>query len=76
MYIEGTGVTEVGDKRLEWGRNDLFVVPNFLWRCRINTGNTDAVIYSVSDEAPMRNIGQYYARGRDKLCKVTDLTLQ
>jgi gentisate 1,2-dioxygenase len=52
------------------------VVPNFLWRRHINTGKTDAVIYSVSDAALMRNIGQYYAQGRDKHGKVTELTLQ
>ncbi|MGH8733455.1 MAG: cupin domain-containing protein, partial [Burkholderiales bacterium] len=49
VVIEGTGATEVGGKRFEWGHNDLFVVPNFLWRRHINTGKTDAVIYSVSD---------------------------
>jgi gentisate 1,2-dioxygenase len=37
------------------GHNDLFVVPNFLWRRHINTGKTDAVIYSVSDAALMQN---------------------
>src|SRR4029079_17196533 len=51
VVIEGPGVTEVGGKRFEWGHNDLFVVPNFLWRRHINTGKTDAVIYSVSDAA-------------------------
>ena len=49
VVIEGSGATEVGGKRFEWGHNDLFVVPNFLWRRHINTGKTDAVIYSVSD---------------------------
>ena len=29
VVIEGTGATEVGGKRFEWGHNDLFVVPNF-----------------------------------------------
>jgi hypothetical protein len=29
----------------------------------------------VSDAALMRNIGQYYAQGRDKHGKVTELTL-
>jgi len=76
VCIEGCGVTEVGGKRFEWGHNDLWVVPNFLWRRHINTGKTDAVIYSVSDAALMRNIGQYYAQGRDKHGKVTELTLQ
>jgi gentisate 1,2-dioxygenase len=73
VVIEGTGATEVGGKRFDWGHNDLFVVPNFLWRRHINTGKTDAVIYSVSDAALMRNIGQYYAQGRSKDGKVTEL---
>src|SRR6266581_3263313 len=37
-------------------------------------GKTDAVIYSVSDAALMKNIGQYYAQGRSKDGKVTELT--
>jgi hypothetical protein len=76
VCIEGSGTTEVGGKRLEWGHNDLFVVPNFLRRRHINTGMEDAIIYSVSDAALMRNIGQYYAQGRDQHGKVADLTLQ
>jgi gentisate 1,2-dioxygenase len=76
VCIEGTGATEVGGKRFEWGHNDLFVVPNFVWRRHINTGKDDAVIYSVSDSALMRNIGQYYAQGRDGQGKVTELVLQ
>jgi gentisate 1,2-dioxygenase len=73
VVIEGNGATEVGGKRFEWGHNDLFVVPNFTWRKHINTGKTDAIIYSVSDAALMENIGQYYAQGRAKDGKVTEL---
>jgi gentisate 1,2-dioxygenase len=73
VVIEGQGVTEVGGKRLEWGKNDIFVVPNFLWRRLRNTGKSDAVIYSVSDAALMRNIGHYYAQGRAKDGKITAL---
>ena len=51
------------------------MVPNFLWRRHINTGKSDAVIYSVSDSALMRNIGQYYAQGRAKGGEVTELVL-
>ena len=75
VVIEGSGATEVAGKRFEWGKNDLFVVPNFLWRRHINTGKSDAVIYSVSDAALMRNIGQYYAQGRAKDGKITELTV-
>jgi gentisate 1,2-dioxygenase len=73
VVIEGTGTTEVGDKQLEWEHNDLFVVPNFTWRKHTNTGKSDAIIYSVSDAALMDNIGQYYAQGRRKDGKVTEL---
>ena len=73
VVIEGSGATEVGGKRFEWTQNDIFVVPNFVWRRHINTGKTDAVLYSVSDAALMRNIGQYYAQGRAKDGKVTEL---
>jgi len=76
VCIEGTGTTEVGGKRFEWSHNDLFVVPNFMWRRHINAGKEDAIVYSVSDAALMHNIGQYYAQGRDKHGKVTELTLQ
>jgi gentisate 1,2-dioxygenase len=73
VVIEGTGATEVGGKRFEWTQNDIFVAPNFLWRRHLNTGKNDAVIYSVSDAALMMNIGQYYAQGRSKNGKVTEL---
>ena len=75
LRLERDGVTEVGGKSFEWGRNDLFVAPNFVWRRHINTGKSDAVIYSVSDAALMRNIGQYYAQGRAANGKVTELTV-
>ena len=51
------------------GQNDIFVVPNFLWRRHINTGKSDAVLYSVSDAALLRNIGQYCAQGRSRTAR-------
>jgi hypothetical protein len=39
-------------------------MPNFLWRCLVNTGKSDAVLYTVSDTSLMRNIGQYRAQGK------------
>jgi gentisate 1,2-dioxygenase len=66
MYIvlDGSGYTEIGGQRFDWGPNDIFVVPSFLWRRHVNTGGTDAVLYSVSDRALMQRIGQYRAQGR------------
>ena len=59
MYtvIEGTGATEIAGQRFEWEKNDIFVVPNFLWRRHFNTGPGDAVLYSVSDAPLMEKVG-------------------
>ncbi len=64
VVMEGQGYTEVGGERFEWERNDIVVMPNFLWRHHVNTGTKDAVLYTTSDAALMRNIGQYRAQGR------------
>jgi len=64
VVLEGQGYTEVGGQRFDWERNDIVVIPNFLWRRHVNTGKTDAVLYTVSDAALMRNIGQYRAQGK------------
>jgi gentisate 1,2-dioxygenase len=64
VVIDGEGATEVAGKRFEWGVNDIFIVPNFVWRRHINTGKNDAVIYAVSDAALLKNIGHYRAQGK------------
>ena len=39
----------------------------------INTGTSDTVLYTVSDAALLKNIGQYRAQGKDKSGKVVQL---
>jgi gentisate 1,2-dioxygenase len=64
IAMEGEGVTEIAGQRLDWRTNDIFVVPNFLWRRHINEGKTDALLYTVSDAPLLEKIGQYRAQGR------------
>jgi gentisate 1,2-dioxygenase len=64
VVMDGQGYTEVGGQRFEWEPNDIVVMPNFLWRRHVNTGKKDAVLYTVSDGALIRNIGQYRAQGK------------
>ena len=61
MYVclEGSGYTQVGDVRLEWARNDVFAVPNWAWHHHRNTGSSEAVLYSVTDEPAMRKLGLF-----------------
>jgi gentisate 1,2-dioxygenase len=66
VVLEGTGTTEVGGQKFDWEPNDIMVLPNFLWRRHTNSGKTDAVLYTVSDSALMKNIGQYRAQGQDE----------
>ncbi len=73
VVLEGQGFTEVGGQRFDWEPNDIVVIPNFLWRRHVNTGKTDAVIYTVSDAALMKNIGQYRAQGKTDKGEVVQL---
>jgi gentisate 1,2-dioxygenase len=64
QVIEGSGTTEIGGRPFDWEANDIFVVPGFAWRRHLNRGDTDAVLYAVSDAPLLAKIGQYRAQGR------------
>ena len=71
VVMEGRGQTEVAGRTFDWEENDIFVVPNFLWRRHI--AKTDAVLYTMSDAPLLEKIGQYRAQGLDAAGKVTQL---
>ena len=73
VVIAGKGKSEIGGQTFGWEENDIMVVPNFLWRRHINTGSGDAVLYTVTDAALLKNIGQYRAQGKDQDGKVVQL---
>jgi gentisate 1,2-dioxygenase len=73
VVLQGRGSVEVGKDTLDWEENDIFVLPNFLWRRMRNTGRSDAVLYAVSDLPLLEKIGQYRAQGRTADGKVTQL---
>src|SRR5262245_45104051 len=73
VVIEGKGKSEIGGQVFDWEQNDIMVVPNFVWRKHINTGTGNAVLYTVSDSALLKNIGQYRAQGKAKDGKVIQL---
>jgi gentisate 1,2-dioxygenase len=64
IALEGSGSTEIAGRRFDWEKDDLFVIPNFLWRRHINQGPGDAVLYSCTDKPLFEKIGQYRAQGR------------
>lgn len=66
VVLEGRGQTEVGGRTFDWEENDIFVVPNFLWRRHVNKGPKDAVLYTMHDRPLLQKIGQYRVQGRGK----------
>lgn len=73
VVIDGKGKSEIGGQTFDWEKNDIMVVPNFLWRKHINTGSSDAVLYTVSDASLLRNIGQYRAQGKGNDGKIVQI---
>ena len=73
VVMEGQGFSEIGGQRFDWEKNDIMAVPNFLWRRHVNTGKNDAVLYTVSDAALLRALGQYRAQGKHADGSVTQI---
>ena len=63
VAMSGRGETEVAGRTFQWEENDIFVVPNFLWRRHVAKGPGDAVLYTMSDKPLLEKIGQYRAQG-------------
>jgi gentisate 1,2-dioxygenase len=73
VVMEGQGFTEIGKQRFDWEKNDIMALPNFLWRRHVNTGRSDAVLYTTSDAALLRALGQYRAQGKNADGSVTQI---
>jgi gentisate 1,2-dioxygenase len=73
VVMEGRGFSEIGGQKFDWETNDIMAVPNFLWRRHVNTGKSDAILYTVSDRALLTAMGQYRSQGKNPKGHVTQL---
>lgn len=55
--VEGEGASTVGDKRIEWGPGDTFVVPIWARHAHENQSAKPAVLFSISDKPVMKALG-------------------
>ena len=63
--VEGQGYTQVGDTRLEWERNDIFVIPSWAWHHHVNqSARGEAYLFSVTDAPVLQKLGLYREEGR------------
>lgn len=74
VVLEGRGQSEIGGQVFDWEENDIFVVPNFLWRKHSVTGSKDAILYTMSDKPVLSKIGQYRAQGMSRSGDIEQLT--
>ncbi len=53
--VEGRGRSRIGDKLIEWGPQDVFVVPS--WQPVVHEADADAVLFSYSDRPVHEKLG-------------------
>ena len=72
--IEGSGFTDVDGQRLDWERNDIFVVPGWKWHshCNNSTG-ADACLYAVTDAPVHHKLHMYREQAKASNGQVTEV---
>ena len=72
--ISGHGYTEICGERYEWEENDIFIVPNHLWRKHVNLNEDEnAILYGVTDAPLLQKIGHFRSQGRTQKGKLIEL---
>lgn len=61
VCVEGGGSTKVGDQTLEWGRNDVFVIPP--WTRYSHAADKESVLFSISDRPIQEVLGLWREEG-------------
>ena len=70
----GHGYTEIADTKYEWTKNDIFLVPNYLWRHHVNLDvEKDAILYAVTDAPLLEKIGHFRTQGKTMSGDLIDL---
>src|SRR5262245_24536281 len=63
--VEGEGFTDVDGVRLEWRKNDVFVVPTWAWHEHANKkSNEPAILFAVTDAPAIEKLSLYREEGR------------
>lgn len=71
FVVRGEGTTMVGEKALEWGKHDCFVIPNWAWHEHINRSQgEEAILFSVNDIPIMQAFGLYREEPENSLYAV------
>jgi gentisate 1,2-dioxygenase len=58
--FEGHGETVIEGELLQWGKGDMFAIPAWKWHRHQNSGQDEAVLFSVDDWPAMQTLGHYW----------------
>jgi gentisate 1,2-dioxygenase len=56
VVVEGEGVSQIGDRRIEWGRHDVFTVPHWNWVSH-KAAKGGATLFMMTDRELIRRMG-------------------
>ncbi|MBM2804873.1 MAG: gentisate 1,2-dioxygenase [Deltaproteobacteria bacterium] len=60
FVVGGEGTTIVGEKSMDWTKNDCFAVPNWAWHEHVNRSKSEeALLFSVNDAPIVSAFGHY-----------------
>ncbi len=72
--VEGRGSTQVDRLRLDWGPNDVFVVPAWAWHHHASREGAEAVLFSVTDAPALDKLGLYREDARTETGDIVRVT--
>lgn len=47
--VEGNGFTIINGQKFAWSKGDFFILPPWSWHEHVNTGSSDAYLFSIND---------------------------
>ena len=59
--VDGQGYTVIDGQKFEWEKGDFFILPPWSYHEHVNTGHTDAYLFSFNDKPVMENLKLEYS---------------
>lgn len=57
LVVKGKGYSVIDGKKYEWEEGDVFVVPANAVHSHVNTGDTEAILFDVTDSGLLESMG-------------------
>jgi gentisate 1,2-dioxygenase len=72
--FRGQGFSIVDGERLDWQAGDFFAIPTWAWHEHGNTGNDEAILYSITDLPTLEALDLYREESENEATLSTMVT--